>query len=131
MTGDPDSLEYQRLLTREGRASLSLPRLVLLYLDPFALFMDASRGPAWRRERAISFNRERRFMLLAYIRRWLMIAFGSYLGIASAEALAAHAPLFIIPAVGFGIGCSIALTVAACTSAAYFMLGLHKSADSK
>lgn len=119
-------MEHQRLLTREGRASLSLGRLLLIYLDPFALFMDASRGPAWRREKALSYNRERRFMLLAYIRRWLMIAAGSFLGIASAEALAAHAPLFLIPVVGFGIGCSVALTVAACTAAAYFMLGLRK-----
>ena len=126
MTGDPDSLDNQRLLTREGRASLPLARLLLLYLDPFALFMDASTGPAWRRERALAFNRERRFMLIAYIRRWLMIAGGSYLGIASAEALAAHAPIFIIPAVGFGIGCSVALTVAACTAAAYVLLGLRK-----
>ena len=126
MTGDPESLEYELLLTPEGRASLPLSRLLLLYLDPFALFMDASRGPAGRRERALSYNRERRSMLLTYIRRWLIIAGGSFLGIASAEALAAHGPLFIIPIVGFGIGCSIALTVAACTSAAYLLLGIRR-----
>ena len=39
------------LLTPEGRAHLPLRRLFLLYLDPFAYFMDASLGPAWRRRR--------------------------------------------------------------------------------
>ena len=125
MTRDSDNLECERLLTREGRASLPLSRLLLLYLDPFALFMDASQGPAWRRERARKYNRERRAILLTYIRRWLMIAGVSLLGIASAEALAAEGALFIIPVAGFGIGCSVALTVAACTSAAYFMLGIR------
>src|SRR5688500_6087773 len=129
MTIDPAKPEPDdALLTPEGRASLPLRRQVVLYLDPFALFMDASLGPAWRRERALSYNRARRSMLLAYIRRWLTIAGSSFLGIASSEALAAHAPLFIISAAGFGIGCSIAITVAACASAAYVLLGLGRAA---
>jgi hypothetical protein len=119
---DLDIDAYESLLTREGRAALPLHRLLLLYLDPFALFMDASRGPAWRRERALSHNRAKRHILLAYLRRWLLIAGASFFGVASAEALAAHAPLFIIPAAGFGIAFSIASTVAICTSAAYLLL---------
>ena len=99
MPHDLDIEDYESLLTREGRAALPLYRLLLLYLDPFALFMDASRGPAWRRERALCHNRARRPILLTYIRRWMLIATGSYFGIASAEALAAQAPLFIIPAI--------------------------------
>ena len=127
MTGDLDCPDYERVLTREGRSSLPLRTLLLLYFDPFALFMDASRGPAWRRERALSYNRARRPILLTYMRRWMLITVGSFLGIASAEALAAHAPLFLIPAVGFGIGCSVALAVTACTSAAWLMLGLRRA----
>jgi hypothetical protein len=123
MRSDHDTSELESLLTREGRARLPFRRLVLLYLDPFALFMDASLGPAWRREQAISHNRARRPILLTYLRRWLLIAAGSFLGIASAEALAAHVPLFIIPAAGFGIACSVSVTVAACTWAAYLVLG--------
>ena len=126
MTRDADSAQYERLLTREGRAALSPARLLLIYLDPFALFMDASQGPAWRRERALSYNRERRSILLTYMRRWLVIATVSFLGIAPAEALAAHAPFFLIPAVGFGIGCSIAVTVTVCTFAAYLLLGIRR-----
>ena len=118
-----DQPDFDRLLTAEGRAQLPLARLLLLYLDPFALFMDASRGPAWLRERAISHNRARRPILLTYIRRWLSIAACSFMGIALAEVMAAHKPLFIIPAAGFGIACSFAIAVAACTCAAYFMLG--------
>jgi hypothetical protein len=123
MTRDRDDAQFEALLTVEGRACLPLRHLLLLYLHPFALFMDASRGPAWRREQALSHNRARRGMLLTYLRRWLLIAAGSLLGIASAEALAAHVPLFIIPAAGFGIACSIAITVAACTYTAYVLLG--------
>lgn len=125
MTRELESSDLEKLLTREGRAALPFGRQLLLYLDPFALFMDASTGPAWRRERALSFNRARRFILLTYIRRWIAIAVASFLGIASAEVLAAHVPLFIIPAVGFGIGCSVATAVTACASAAYLLLSLR------
>ena len=123
MATDSRATELESLLTREGRARLPLRRLLLLYLDPFALFMDASHGPPWRREEALSHNRARRPILLTYLRRWLLIAAGSFLGIASAETLAAHLPLFIIPAAGFGIACSVAMAVAACTCAAYVVLG--------
>ena len=123
MKRELDHPDFERLLTAEGRAQLPLRRLFLLYLDPSAYFMDASFGPAWRRERAMHHNRAQRPILLTYIRRWLLIAAYSFLGIASTEVLAARVPLLIIPAAGFGIACSIAVAVAACASAAYFMLG--------
>jgi hypothetical protein len=119
---DLEADDCETLLTREGRAALPLHRLLLLYLHPFALFMDATRGPPWRRERALSLNRARRPMLLAYLRRWIVIAAGSFFGIASSEALAAYVPFFIIPAVGFGIAFSVATTIAVCTCAAYLLL---------
>jgi hypothetical protein len=115
--------DVESLLTREGRASLTLGRQLVLYLDPFAFFKDATTGTPWSREHARSYNLARRSILLTYIRRWLVIAVGSFLGIASAEALAAHVPLFIIPAAGFGIGCSISVAVAAWSTAAYIILG--------
>jgi hypothetical protein len=114
--------DVEALLTREARAALPLGRQILLYLDPFAFFKDASCGTAWSREHARSYNLARRAILLTYIRRWLIIAIGSFLGIASAETLAAYVPLFIIPAAGFGIGCSISVAVAAWSTAAYLML---------
>lgn len=115
--------DVEALLTRDARARLPLKQQVLLYLNPFALFKDASSGPARMRESALSYNRAKRWILLPYIRRWLLIAAGSFLGIAPAEALAAEAPLFRITAAGFGIGCSIAIAVAAFAIAAYFLLG--------
>ena len=123
MRRELEHADFELLLTPEGRARLPLRRLFLLYLDPFALFMDASLGPAWRRERAISHNRAQRPILLTYIRRWLLIAACSFLGIAWAEVLADRVPLLIIPAAGFGIACSVAMAVTACACAAYFMLG--------
>jgi len=77
------------------------------------------------RSHALAYNCARRSILLTYIRRWLVIAAGSFLGIAFAEALVAHVPLFIIPAAGFGIGCSIATVVAAWMGAAYLLLSVQ------
>ena len=47
---------------REYRSRLTLGQQVLLYLDPFVLFKDASQG----RERALSYNRTMRWILLPY-----------------------------------------------------------------
>ncbi|HEV8110642.1 MAG TPA: hypothetical protein VGP97_24275 [Burkholderiales bacterium] len=96
--------EVEDLLTREARSRLPLRRQLLLYLDPFALFKDVSAG----RERA----------------RWLLIVGSLFAGIAPAEALAADAT--IVPAAAIAVGCCIALTVAACIVAAYFLLGVSR-----
>jgi hypothetical protein len=112
--------EVEHLLTREARSRLPLVRQVLLYLDPFALFKDASTG----RERALSYNRELRWILLSYLRRWLLIAATLFIGIAPAEALAADAT--IVPAAAFAVGFCIAVAVLACTAAAYVLLGVNR-----
>ena len=117
-----DQSSVEALLTPEARRSLPLARQMLLYLDPFAFFKDATTGTAWHRQQALSYNVARRSILLTYVRRWLLIAIASFLGIGSAEGLAAHAPLFMIPAAGFGIGCSIAVAVATWCAAAYLLL---------
>jgi hypothetical protein len=111
------------LLRGEERAKLPLARQVLLYLDPFALFMDASRGPRQVRERALHYNRAMRWMLVPYLRRWALIAAMLSLGLIPTEALAAQSPLFIIPTAAIAIGCCIALTVTALTAAVYLLLG--------
>ena len=117
-----DPADVEALLTREARASLPLRHQFMLYLDPFAFFKDVNAGPPWHQERALSYNFAKRFILLTYVRRWLVIALSSFMGIAPAESLAAHVPLFIIPAAGFGIGCSISVAVAAWSAAAYVLL---------
>ena len=115
--------DAEALLVPETRALLPFSRQVMLYLDPFAFFKDASLGNAWVREAALRYNQRQRAMLLTYIRRWLVIAAGSFLGIASSETLAGHLPLFIIPAAGFGIGCSVAIVFSGWIATIYFLLG--------
>ncbi len=116
--------DVEALLARDVRARLPLGRQLLLYLDPFALFKDASRGPAWMRERALAYNRTMRWMLLAYIRRWMVIAALLLLGIAPAEALAAERTLVIVlPAAASAVGFCVAVTVALFTLAVYLLLG--------
>jgi hypothetical protein len=115
--------EIEVLLRGEERAKLPLARQILLYLDPFALFMDASRGPRQVRERALRYNRAMRWMLVPYLRRWSLIAMLLFLGIVPTEALAAQSPIFIIPTAAIAVGCCIALAVTALTAAVYLLLG--------
>lgn len=121
--------EVEALLDGEARSRLPLVRQVLIYLDPFALFKDASRGPARARERALSYNRAMRWMLVPYIRRWIAIAASLALLIAPAEAAAAEQALFAIPMAAVAVGCCIAATVAAVTVAVYLFLGQKTAAE--
>lgn len=111
------------LLTPEARSRLPLHRMLLLYLNPFALFADASQGNAAARERALSFNRAMRWMLLSYVKRWAVIAAALFISIAPTEALASQSWYFKISSAAFAVGCCIAITVIACTVAAYVLLG--------
>jgi len=115
--------DAESLLIREQRARLPLPHQLLLYLDPFALFKDASQGPAPARERALSYNRTMRWVLVPYLRRWILIAASLFLAIAPAEAMAAQAKIFIIPAAAFAVGASIAIAVTCLIAAVYLLLG--------
>src|SRR5690242_13783847 len=118
--------DAEALLRRERRAALPLPRQVLLYLDPFSLFKDASRGTRFARECALSYNRAMRWILIPYIRRWMFIAMVLFLGITPAEAMAAHGSASLIPAAAFAVGTCIAVTVAALMVAVYFLLGMKR-----
>jgi hypothetical protein len=115
--------EVEQLLEPNARARLPLWRQLILYLNPFALFKDAARGPAWMREHALSYNRAMRWMLLPYVRRWVMIAAISFAGTAPAEALAAESKLFVIPAAASAVSACIAIAVVVCTLTAYLLLG--------
>jgi len=111
------------MLTPEERARLPLARQVLLYLDPFALFQDASRGTGMVRERALSHNRAMRWMLVPYLQRWIVIALSLFLCITPAEALAAQQSAFVITAAASAVGCCIAVAISAVIGAAYLLLG--------
>lgn len=109
--------DAESLLTPHSRAGLPLARQILLYLDPFAFFKDASSGPTMVRERALSYNRAMRWVLVAYLRRWCVIAFALFLSIAPAEAFASTAAA--VPAVG----CCLAVAICGLISAVYLLLG--------
>ena len=112
MSGDAETL-----LRREARAALPLPRQIHLYLDPFPLFKDASQGSTPARERALSYNRSMRWVLVTYLRRWMVIAGTLFLCIAPTEALASTAAA--VPA----LGCCVAGAVSAVIAAVYLLLG--------
>ena len=118
--------DVEALLKRELRAELPLGQQLLLYLDPFRLFKDASRGPEPTRRVARSYNRTMRWILVPYIRRWVMIAAALFLAIAPAEAAAAQARIFIIPAAAFAVGACIAITVTVVTVTVYVLLGTRR-----
>jgi hypothetical protein len=115
--------DVETLLSGEARSRLPLLRQILIYLDPFALFKDASSGPGPVRERALSYNRAMRWMLLPYIRRWVAIAGALALLISPAEAAAAQQAAFAIPTAALAVGCCVAATVAAVTVTVYLLLG--------
>jgi hypothetical protein len=114
-------MEVEQLLRRELRARLPLGQQILLYLDPFAFFKDATRGTTMVRERNLSYNRGLRWVLVPYLRRWVFIAAALFLGIAPAEAMAAEASLVIVPA-ALAVAFCIATTVAFCIATAYLLL---------
>lgn len=116
----------ESLFTPQDRARLPLPQQVLLYLDPFWLFKDASSGSKPVRERALSYNRDMRWVLVPYLRRWVVIALSLFLCITPAEALAAQQSAFVITAAASAVGCCIAIAVCAVIGAVYLLLGAHK-----
>lgn len=118
-------MEAEQLLSSDLRARLPFGRQVLLYLHPFAFFKDASSGTVVVRERNLSYNRALRWLLVLYLRRWLLIAAALFLAIAPAEAMAAEASV-ILPA-ALAVGFCIAATVAFCIATAYLLLGISRS----
>ena len=90
------------------------------------LFKDASSGSELARRSALAYNRAMRWILVHYIRRWVMIAATLFLAIAPAEAMAAQARIFIIPAAAFAVGACIAGTVTIVTVAVYVLLGSRR-----
>src|SRR5258706_5468261 len=123
--------DVESLLMRERRAGLPLPRQIALYLDRFALSKDVWSGSPPVRESALSYNRTMRWMLVPYIRRLILIAASLFLAIAPAEALAAEAKFFIIPAAALAVGSSIAVTVTLLTLAGFLFLVTNAGLETK
>jgi hypothetical protein len=88
--------------------------------------MDASRGTAAVRRRAQAWNRAMRWMLVPYMKRWVVIAAASFAGIAPAEAMAAQGALSAVPVAALAVGFCVAVTVTFCTAAAWLLLGASR-----
>ena len=114
--------DVEGLLERERRAGLPLRRQVLLYLHPFSLFKDASRGTLLQRELALAYNRAMRWMLLPYLRRWSAIGACLLLAVEPIEAMAAQSSYFMLPAAAVAVGACVSAAVVACTAAGYLLL---------
>jgi hypothetical protein len=113
--------EVESLLLAERRARLSFGRQVQLYLDPFQLFKDATRGSAHQRELALTYNRGLRWILPSYLRRWLFIAGMLFLAIAPTDALAAQHDVFQVPATAIAVAFSVAFAVVVVIAAAWLL----------
>ena len=95
-------------------------RRLWLYLDPFAAFKSIAADPG-----ALDYNRRHRHYLLAYVRRWAMIALLCVLALEPLAALARTEPLLCVPIMGLEIGFSAAVCMLLLAAAVYFVLGLE------
>lgn len=114
--------DVEALLEPARRAGLPLASQLRLYLDPFALFKDATRGTAWMQAQALAYNRAMRWILLAYLRRWTALAAASYFCIVPLEAYAAQRAALAVPAAALAVAFCIAIAVSAYTLIAFFLL---------
>ena len=92
--------DVEALLKPQKRSHLSLRALLRLYLDPFAFFKNANRGNLFNRSAAFRYNKQLRWILVPYMRRWLCIALACLLALNPAAALAQVDSLFLVTAVG-------------------------------
>jgi len=122
----PSNDEIDGLLRPEARAALPFARLLRIYLDPFFLFKDASRGTPGMQERSIRYNCAMRWMLLHYIRRWLAIALLLFAGIEPVQARAADNAILLIPVATLAIGCALAVVIITCAACCYVFLGAKR-----
>src|SRR5690349_20400810 len=94
----------EALARPDVRARLPLRRLVRLYLDPFALFKNVAIGSPRLLAEALEYNRGQRRILLAYLRRWTVIALACLTSAMPLGALASAEPLLGVPFIGLELG---------------------------
>jgi hypothetical protein len=114
--------DVEALLEPRRRAGLPFAVQLRLYLDPFALFKDTRRGSHWVQAEAIAYNRAMRWMLLTYLRRWVVLAAASFFCIVPLEAFSASRAELALPAAAFAVAFCIAASVSAYTLIAFFLL---------
>ena len=116
--------DVEALARRDVRERLPLLRLVRLYLDPFALFKNVTIGSPRLQAEALAYNRRQRKMLLAYVRRWTVIAAACLLGALPLAAAARSDPALAVPFVGLELGFAAAVCMLLVSAAVYLLLGV-------
>jgi|SRR3954462_1958157 hypothetical protein len=95
-------------------------RRLRLYLDPFALFKSIAADAD-----ALEYNRRHRDVLLAYAKRWAMIALGCAVLLEPLAAAARADPILCVPILGLELGLSTAVCMMLLAIAVYVVLGLE------
>ena len=111
------SHDVESLIRPEARAGLSFWRLLRLYLDPLALLKSVAPGGE-----ALQYNCRHRRMLLAYARRWTLIAVASLACAMPLCTLARAAPILLVPIVGLDLVFSAALFLLFVSATIYLVL---------
>ncbi len=119
--------DVEALARPEVRAQLPFRLLLWLYLDPFALLKNATVGTPGAQAQALEYNRRHRAVLLAYARRWAVIALGCVTSVAPLDAMARSQPVLCVPLVGVQLAFSVALVVLLLSVAVYVLLGVGDS----
>ena len=95
-------------------------RQLRLYLDPFAPFKSIARETD-----ALDYNRRHRAILLAYARRWAMIALACAFVMEPLGPLARTEPLLCMPILGLEICFSASVCILLLALSVYVVLGLR------
>ena len=119
-------LGAEQLARPERREQLPLLHLLRLYLDPSPLFKNVNAGSPRAQAEALQYNRRNRCILLAYARRWGMIALTTLLGITSLGASAPSDPLLCVPMLALGLVLALAVAAVLVHAAVYLVLGFSE-----
>lgn len=112
----------EELMTREGRAQLSLLGLLRLYLDPFPLFRDARVGDGFLRESSKRHNRSLAPVLRIYLARWALLMALCLVGCLAAQAAVPVHRLFVVLMMFSGIGVASSVAALCLLTAGYLLL---------
>jgi len=104
----------------------SFARLLRLYLDPFAFFKSVTHGSLREQADALQYNCRQRGLLLAYARRWAVIAIASGALLAALCPLARAEPILIVPIIGLDLVFDAAFLLLVLCVCVYFVLGLQE-----
>lgn len=116
--------DVEVLARPDMRERLPLLKLVRLYLDPFALFKNVTVGSPRLQAEALAYNRQQRKMLLAYLRRWTVIAVACLVAALPLAAAARADPALGVPFVGLELAFATAVCMLLVSAAVYFLLGV-------